>query len=115
YEVARRAWRAFREPTPKALDELRQDDTSAFAVSRSSHHSFFPGISVDNRRTLANRASPAGAGERRRDRIVDGVPTDARWRGSLLQWRTTWTTSEKRMPATTLVTSVCSPLGAETS
>ncbi|PYR17589.1 MAG: hypothetical protein DMF94_23235 [Acidobacteria bacterium] len=89
YEVARRAWRAFREPTPKALDELRQDDTSAFAVSRSSHHSFFPGISVDNRRTLANRASPAGAGERRRDRIVDGVPTDARRRGSLLQWRTT--------------------------
>jgi len=28
YEVARRAWQAFREPTPKALDELRQDDTS---------------------------------------------------------------------------------------
>ena len=29
YEVARRAWHAFREPTPEALDELRQDDTSA--------------------------------------------------------------------------------------
>ena len=29
YEVARRAWHAFREPTPTALDELRQDDTSA--------------------------------------------------------------------------------------
>lgn len=29
YEVARRAWHAFREPTPEALDELRQDDTAA--------------------------------------------------------------------------------------
>jgi hypothetical protein len=29
YDVARRAWQAFREPTPEALDELRQDDTSA--------------------------------------------------------------------------------------
>jgi len=29
YEVARRAWHAFREPTPSALDELRQEDTSA--------------------------------------------------------------------------------------
>jgi hypothetical protein len=29
YEVARRAWHAFREPTPEALDKLRQDDTSA--------------------------------------------------------------------------------------
>jgi hypothetical protein len=28
YEVARRAWHAFREPTPKALDELRKDHTS---------------------------------------------------------------------------------------
>lgn len=28
YEVARRAWQAFREPTPEALDELRQRDTS---------------------------------------------------------------------------------------
>jgi hypothetical protein len=28
YEVARRAWQAFREPTPEALDELRQDDIS---------------------------------------------------------------------------------------
>jgi RNA polymerase sigma factor (sigma-70 family) len=28
YEVARRAWQAFREPTPQALDELRRDDTS---------------------------------------------------------------------------------------
>jgi hypothetical protein len=28
YELARRAWRAFREPTPNALDQLRQDDTS---------------------------------------------------------------------------------------
>ena len=28
YEVARRAWQAFREPTPDALDQLRQDDTS---------------------------------------------------------------------------------------
>lgn len=29
YEVARRAWTAFCEPTPEALDELRHDDTSA--------------------------------------------------------------------------------------
>jgi hypothetical protein len=29
YDLARRAWQAFREPTPEALDELRQDDTSA--------------------------------------------------------------------------------------
>jgi hypothetical protein len=30
YDVARRAWRAFREPTPQALDRLRrEDDTSA--------------------------------------------------------------------------------------
>lgn len=29
YELAERAWRAFRAPTPEALDALRQDDTSA--------------------------------------------------------------------------------------
>jgi hypothetical protein len=29
YEMARRAWRAFREPTPEPLDRLRQRDTSA--------------------------------------------------------------------------------------
>lgn len=39
YETARRAWGAFREPTPEALDKLRQDDTSvlpylAAALSR---------------------------------------------------------------------------------
>ena len=28
YELARRAWQAFREPTPEALDDLRQGDTS---------------------------------------------------------------------------------------
>jgi hypothetical protein len=28
YAAARRAWQAFREPTPRALDELRQDDVS---------------------------------------------------------------------------------------
>jgi hypothetical protein len=28
YELARRAWHAFREPTPEALDELRRADTS---------------------------------------------------------------------------------------
>jgi hypothetical protein len=28
YELARRAWQAFREPTPEALDELRHGDTS---------------------------------------------------------------------------------------
>jgi hypothetical protein len=29
HEAAQRAWRAFREPTPTALDELRREDTSA--------------------------------------------------------------------------------------
>jgi hypothetical protein len=29
YDVARRAWRAFREPTPEPLDRLRHDDTAA--------------------------------------------------------------------------------------
>jgi hypothetical protein len=29
YAVARRAWQAFREPTPEALDNLRHEDTSA--------------------------------------------------------------------------------------
>jgi len=29
YELARRAWQAFREPTPEALDQLRRDDTAA--------------------------------------------------------------------------------------
>jgi hypothetical protein len=29
YELARRAWLAFRSPTPEALDALRQEDTSA--------------------------------------------------------------------------------------
>ena len=28
YELARRAWQAFRQPTPEALDELRQGDTA---------------------------------------------------------------------------------------
>jgi RNA polymerase sigma factor (sigma-70 family) len=28
YDLARRAWQAFREPTPEALDALRHDDTS---------------------------------------------------------------------------------------
>jgi hypothetical protein len=28
YELARRAWQAFREPTPEAIDALRRDDTS---------------------------------------------------------------------------------------
>jgi hypothetical protein len=29
YELARRTWQAFRQPTPEALDALRRDDTSA--------------------------------------------------------------------------------------
>ena len=29
YELARRAWRVFREPTPEALDRLRRENTSA--------------------------------------------------------------------------------------
>jgi RNA polymerase sigma factor (sigma-70 family) len=29
YDLARRAWHAFREPTPEALDRLRREDTSA--------------------------------------------------------------------------------------
>ena len=36
YVLARRAWQAFREPTPEALDELRRDDTSALPYLAAS-------------------------------------------------------------------------------
>ena len=36
YELARRAWQAFREPTPEALDELRRGDTSALPYLAAS-------------------------------------------------------------------------------
>jgi len=59
YEVARRAWHAFREPTPKALDELRQDDTSALPYLAPAITRFFQeypwttdGLSRTERRLL---------------------------------------------------------------
>jgi hypothetical protein len=36
YDLARRAWQAFREPTPAALDALRQEDTSAMPYLAAS-------------------------------------------------------------------------------
>lgn len=60
YELARRAWHAFREPTPTALDALRHDDTSplpylAPAISRFLQE--YPwttdGLSRTERRLLA--------------------------------------------------------------
>ena len=59
YELARHAWQAFREPTPEALDELRQDDTSALpylaaAVTRflQEYPSTNGGLSRTERRLL---------------------------------------------------------------
>jgi hypothetical protein len=65
YEVARRAWRALREPTPEVLDELRQDDTSALphlaaAITRFLQE--YPwttdGLSRSERRLLERRTAP---------------------------------------------------------
>jgi hypothetical protein len=59
YEVAQRAWQAFREPTPEALDELRQKDTSALPYLAASITRFlqeYPwttdGLSRSERRLL---------------------------------------------------------------
>jgi hypothetical protein len=60
YELAERAWRAFRAPTPQALDVLRQDDTSALpylapAIGRflQEYPSTRDGLSRTERRLLA--------------------------------------------------------------
>jgi hypothetical protein len=59
YELARRAWQAFREPTPEALDELRRGDTSplpylAAAITRflQEYTSTIDGLSRSERRLL---------------------------------------------------------------
>lgn len=59
YEVARRAWHAFRKPTPEALDELRQDDTSILPYLAPAVTRFFQeypwttdGLSRTERRLL---------------------------------------------------------------
>jgi hypothetical protein len=59
YEVARRTWQAFREPTPEALDLLRQDDTSALPYLAPAITRFFQeypwttdGLSRTERRLL---------------------------------------------------------------
>ena len=59
YEVADRAWRAFREPTPEPLDRLRDSDTSALPYLASALTGFlreFPwvtdGLSRSERRLL---------------------------------------------------------------
>jgi hypothetical protein len=59
YELSRRAWQAFREPTPEALDELRRGDTSelpylAAAITRFLQE--YPwttdGLSLSERRLI---------------------------------------------------------------
>ena len=40
YVLARRAWHAFRAPTPEALDELRRDDTSRCRISPPRSRAF---------------------------------------------------------------------------
>jgi hypothetical protein len=59
YVVAERAWQAFREPTPEALDNLRQSDTSALpylgaAITRflQDYPSTIDGLSRTERRLL---------------------------------------------------------------
>ena len=59
YDLARRAWRAFRAPTPEALDALRQDDTAALpylapAIGRflEEYPSTRDGLSRTERRLL---------------------------------------------------------------
>ena len=59
YELARRAWQAFREPTPEALDGLRRDDTSPLPYLAASITRFlqeYPwtsdGLSRSERRLL---------------------------------------------------------------
>ena len=83
YELARRAWQAFREPTPEALDELRRDDTSALPYLAASITRFlqeYPwttdGLSRTERRLLE-----LADGER--DRLVGSVPADVRRRTRL--------------------------------
>lgn len=60
YELAERAWRAFRAPSPEALDVLRQEDTSALPYLSAALGRFleeFPwtrdGLSRTERRLLA--------------------------------------------------------------
>jgi hypothetical protein len=59
YELAERAWLAFRAPTPEALDALRQDDTSALPYLAPAIGRFFQeypwtrdGLSRTERRLL---------------------------------------------------------------
>ena len=59
YELAQRAWQAFREPAPETLDELRKDNTSALpylAASMSRFLQEYPwtrdGVSRTERRLL---------------------------------------------------------------
>jgi len=40
YDVAERAWQAFREPTPEPLDDLRRSDTAAMPFLASAVHRF---------------------------------------------------------------------------
>ena len=68
YDLAQRAWRAFREPTPEALDALSQSDTSALPYLAPALRRFlqeYPstrdGLSLTERRLLelAGRGSIA--------------------------------------------------------
>lgn len=65
YDLAERAWRAFREPTPEALDRLRHTDTSALPYLAAAIARFlqdFPwttdGLSRTERRLLRLAGGP---------------------------------------------------------
>ena len=62
HALAERAWQAFREPTPEALDVLRHSATRRRCRISRRGHAIPPGISLDVRRTLSNRAPAAAAG-----------------------------------------------------
>lgn len=79
YEVADRAWRAFREPTPEPLDRLRQSDTSALPYLASALTGFlreFPwnsdGLSRSERRLLQLTAAGSLTLESAFPRMDDG-------------------------------------------
>ena len=86
HALAARAWEAFRAPTPEALDDAAPRRHQRAAISRAGDHAFSPGVSVDGRRALSNRAPAAAAGGGR-DRPRRRVSADARGRRRLLRHR----------------------------
>ena len=84
YELAARAWDAFRADDPLALDRLLGTDTSALAVSCILAAASPRGVSVDARRAVENRASDHAARTPRLDRHPEGISADARRRVGVL-------------------------------